>query len=253
MASFEENLKHFKIANLIDNKHAIIKCPAHNDKVASATATESDNGNTLLYCHAGCSTEEMCKKAGLKMSDLFLDKPKQTERKERKPIAQYRYTDINGNLLNQKTRWIDNNGDKSFSWSHKVNGRWVKGHQGSPMLYNMPVLKNCNDIYVVEGEKDVDSLSGLGLAAVCGAHGAGHNKWLPQYTDALKGKNIIVLQDNDDIGKAFAVETCNALSSNAASVKLIDLTKEWTGLKNHGDISDVLESEQPETVIMKNI
>lgn len=251
MASFEENLKHFKIANLIDNKHAIIKCPAHNDKVASATATESDNGNTLLYCHAGCSTEEMCKKAGLKMSDLFLDKPKQTERKERKPIAQYRYTDINGNLLNQKTRWIDNNGDKSFSWSHKVNGRWVKGHQGSPMLYNMPVLKNCNDIYVVEGEKDVDSLSGLGLAAVCGAHGAGHNKWLPQYTDALKGKNIIVLQDNDDIGKAFAVETCNALSSNAASVKLIDLTKEWTGLKNHGDISDVLESEQPETVINK--
>ena len=251
MATFEENLKHFRVKNRIDNKHATIYCPAHDDKNASCSATESDNGNTLLYCHAGCSTKEICSAIGIKESDLFPDQPKPQKRKKRTVVSQYRYTDIDGNLLNQKTRWIDSNGNKSFSWSHKEYGDWVKGHKGNPVLYNMPVLKNNNDIYVVEGEKDVETLKSMGLAAVCSAHGAGHDKWLPQYTAALKGKNVAVIQDNDDIGKEYAIATCNALTGNAASVKLIDLTKEWTGLKNHGDISDVMELEDPKTVIDK--
>ena len=233
-----------------DNQYTA-KCPAHDDKNASLSVSVGKNGKTLLHCHAGCNIKDICSAIGIKESDLFPDQLKPPERKKRTVVSQYRYTDIDGNLLNQKTRWMDSNEDKSFTWSHKENGRWIRGHNGDPVLYNMPVLKNYNDIYVVEGEKDVDSLSKLGLAAVCGAHGAGHDKWLPQYTAALRGKNVFVIQDNDDIGKAFAVETCNALTDNAASVKLIDLTKEWTGLKNHGDISDVMELEEPKTAIDK--
>ncbi len=234
-----------------NDKQYTARCPAHDDKNASLSVSVGDNGKVLMYCHAGCSTKDICSAIGIKESDLFPDQPKPQKRKKRMVVSQYRYTDIDGNLLNQKTRWIDSYGNKSFTWGHRVSGKWVKGHKGNPVLYNIPVLKNHNDIYVVEGEKDVETLKSMGLAAVCGAHGAGHNKWLPQYTTALRGKNVIVLQDNDDIGKAFAVETCNALTGNAASVKLIDLTKEWTGLKNHGDISDVMELEDPKTVIDK--
>lgn len=234
-----------------NDKQYTARCPAHDDKNASLSVSVGDNGKVLMYCHAGCSTKDICSAVGIKESDLFPDQPKPQKRKKRMVVSQYRYTDIDGNLLNQKTRWIDSNGNKSFSWSHKEYGDWVKGHKGDPVLYNMPVLKNNNDIYVVEGEKDVETLKSMGLAAVCSAHGAGHDKWLPQYTAALKGKNVVVLQDNDDTGKEYAVATCNALTGNAASVKLIDLTKEWTGLENHGDISDVMELEEPKTVIDK--
>lgn len=234
-----------------NDKQYIARCPAHDDKNASLSVSVGDNGKVLMYCHAGCSTKDICSAIGIKESDLFNDKQPQQKRTAKKIVARYDYLDIDGNLLNQKTRWVYENGKKTFTWSHKEGGKWVSSKSNAVSLYNMPVLKDNNDIYIVEGEKDVETLKSMGLAAVCGEHGAGKDKWLPQYTEALKDKNVAVIQDNDDIGKEYAVATCNALTGNAASVKLIDLTKEWTGLKNHGDISDVMELEDPKTVIDK--
>lgn len=48
-------------------------CPAHNDKNPSLSLTEGHDGKTLLHCHAGCTTDEICRALGLQTSELFLE------------------------------------------------------------------------------------------------------------------------------------------------------------------------------------
>ena len=47
------------------------KCPAHDDRKASLSVSEGEDGRILLNCHAGCSAEEICGALGIKVSDLF--------------------------------------------------------------------------------------------------------------------------------------------------------------------------------------
>jgi primase 1 len=217
------------------------RCPAHDDKRASLSVSTGEDGRILLHCHAGCTVPEILDAVGLKESDLFQKEARGTpcrpQQARPKVVARYNYTDAQGRFLFQKTR--DEN--KGFSWSHKENGRWTKGRGGDPVLYNLPAIAGAKCLYIVEGEKDVETLKALHIPAVCGADGAGAGKWKPQYTEALKGKRVAVIQDNDDIGKAFAAETANALHGAAASVRVLDLTTIWPELPEHGDTTDLVE------------
>ena len=112
------------------------KCPAHEDQHASLSVSEGDDGRILLKCHVGCTPQEIVSELGLTINDLFSD-DKTAPASKPEIVARYNYTDIDGNLLNQKTRFSD----KSFSWSHKENGKWTRGHKGNPVLYNLPALK----------------------------------------------------------------------------------------------------------------
>jgi hypothetical protein len=51
------------------------RCPAHEDKSPSLAIRELPDGRLLLYCHAGCSSDEVVGAVGLEMSDLFPPKP----------------------------------------------------------------------------------------------------------------------------------------------------------------------------------
>jgi len=244
--TLNEFLPRLKGVTTGDGKQYHAKCPAHEDQHASLSVSEGDDGRILLNCHVGCTSQEIVSKLGLTINDLFSD-DRTAPASKPEIVARYNYTDIDGNLLNQKTRFSD----KSFSWSHKENGKWTRGHKGNPVLYNLPALKSSGTVYVVEGEKDVETMKRNGFISVCSAHGAGSGKWLPQYTEALKSRNVIVIPDNDTQGKNFAVETCNALAGHAASVKMIDLTDEWSGLPEKGDISDVFQMDKPNDVLTK--
>ena len=167
------------------------RCPAHDDKRASLSISTGNDGRILLHCHAGCDISDVLDALGIEKSELFprssasddFKRPTITRNSPREVVARYSYTDENGVLLNQKTRFSD----KSFAWSHLKDERWVKGRQGEPVLYNLPAVAASDFVFVVEGEKDVDTLQTNGYPAVCGADGAGPGKWLHQYTEALKG------------------------------------------------------------------
>lgn len=220
------------------------RCPAHDDQRASLSVSTGQDGKILLHCHAGCTVPDVLDALGLKESDLFPDKaqkaPCKPQEARREVVARYNYTDAQGRLLNQKTRFSD----KSFSWSHYENEKWWRGRKGEPVLYNLPAVTGAMFLYIVEGEKDVETLKAAGVSAVCGADGAGPGKWLPQYTEALRGKHVAVIQDNDDVGKAFAIETANALHGAAASIRVLDLTRIWPELPEHGDTTDIVEHIQ---------
>ena len=209
------------------------RCPAHNDAHQSLSVSQGKDGRILLKCHAGCSVANIVGAMGLEIKDLYPEpRPKRPYKKRPETVAIYTYP-----TGAQKLR----KSDKTFSWRRPDgNGGWLYSRQGLPhSLYVAGELAG-HVVMVVEGEKDADNLHVLGYNAVSGEDGAGPGKWRREYTEQLRGLNVCVMGDNDDIGRAYAQETAAALHGAAKSVKLLDLSKGWAEIPEHGDISDLI-------------
>lgn len=177
----------------------------------------------------------------LKPSDMFpSNEPSQIPETWRE-VETYPYIDLEGKCA-EKIRKESNTGKKSFAWRQPDGrGGWQYNRKGvGNVLYNHAALAETKSVFVVEGEKDVHTLAEHGKPAVCGADGAGPGKWRAEYTEQLRGLHVAVIPDNDDVGKAFAIETANALHGVATSVRVIDLTQIWPELPEHGDTTDII-------------
>ncbi len=225
-----------------DNQYSAI-CPAHDDHNASLSVSTGKDGKIIMKCHAGCDLRDILNALNLTESDLFQEpmQPKVVQHDKWELIARYNYTDENGCFLFQKTRWKTAHG-KTFSWSHKdQSGNWKRGRGGhEPVLYNLWEITGADTVYLVEGEKDVETLKALQLVATSPPDGAASD-WQPRYTESLKGKTVYIIQDNDAPGKAFARKAANALYGVAKQVKVIDLTQDWDKLPEHGDVTDAYQ------------
>jgi hypothetical protein len=49
----------------------ICKCPSHEDRTASLSVRELDDGRLLIHCFAGCNPNDVLSAVGLTMHDLF--------------------------------------------------------------------------------------------------------------------------------------------------------------------------------------
>jgi len=216
------------------------RCPAHDDKNNSLSIARGRKGQTLFKCHAGCTTESIVAALGLAMSDLF---PAKINPSGREIVATYDYHDESGKMIFQKVRYAN----KGFSQRQPDGkGGWAYNLKGiaKPPLYRLPevleAVKGGRAIYIVEGEKDADNLRAKNKIATCGHLGAAPGKWLSHYNDCLHSSHIIIIADNDDVGKKFADEIAQKVHPVAKSLRLLDLTKIAPDLPEHGDISDIL-------------
>lgn len=132
----------------------------------------------------------------------------------KKEVCSYDYCDENGAVLFQKVRYEP----KSFSQRHKnSDGQWVYGMDGvRRVLYRLPDVLTATDLFIVEGEKDSDSLCNHGFAATTNSEGS--SKWLDSYSDTLKGKNVVVIPDNDEPGRKHAEQIIKSLAGKAAKI-----------------------------------
>lgn len=151
----------------------------------------------------------------------------------------YDYQDEAGCLLFQTVRYVNPKDFKQRRPDGK--GGWLWTLAGvARVLYHLPELLAAaradvaQTVFVPEGEKDVDNLRRLGLVATCNPMGAG--KWRREYNEALRGRVVCVLPDNDEPGAAHAREVARTLTGVATSVKLLELP----GLPAGGDVSDWL-------------
>lgn len=215
------------------------RCPAHDDHEASLSVGVGRNGSIIVNCHAGCSVSAVLESMGLSMSDLHEDT---NERPASTIECEYVYLDKQCKEAFKKVKVRQANGKKTFYWMHKVGEKWQKGRPATETcpLYNWHAITPGERTYLVEGEKDVDTLTRAGLLAVSAPDGA-KSKWLNSYTENLSGLDVVIIQDNDAPGKAYAQTAAKALYKKAASVKIVDLVKAWPDLPEHGDISDVLK------------
>jgi len=204
-----------QLQNVLDRLSGVVrvsggfqaKCPCRSDDDnPSFSVSEGESGKVVVYCHAGrCDTKQACAAMGITMSDLY--PPKQPKKLEL--VAKYQYLDETGTLLFEKLRYVDSaNGKKEFR-QRKPDGKggWEYKLGDTPrVLYNLPaVLKaktNGEPIWVVEGEKDADTLIKMGICATTMPNGAG--TWLPIHTEALAGAVVEIVADNDDAGLKHA-------------------------------------------------
>lgn len=186
------------------------RCPCRNDDDNPSLSISEDarTGNILVTCHRGspCTSKEICESVGLTQASLF---PPQKRTKEKLDLVKtYDYNDENGTLLFQKLRYVDSGGKKTFR-QRKPDGRggWEYSLGDTPkVLYNLPTVvtavKDGYPIWVVEGEKDADTLTALGIVATTMPGGAG--KWLDIHTKVLAGAEVEIVADNDEPGMAHA-------------------------------------------------
>jgi 5S rRNA maturation endonuclease (ribonuclease M5) len=134
-------------------------------------------------------------------------------------VQTYDYTDEAGTLLFQVCRM-----DPKDFRQRAPDGKWTtKGIRR--VLYRLPAVldtvKQDRAVYLVEGEKDVHALETLGTCATCNPGGAG--KWKPDFTEALRGADVVILADRDAPGREHAAKVAKALHGTAARVRIIEL------------------------------
>ncbi|MBB5040687.1 AAA family ATPase [Shinella fusca] len=148
--------------------------------------------------------------------------------------VEYDYVDLDGEVLFQVLRYEHATESKTFLQRQPDGkGGWL-GSRPDPIIYRWPEIaaRPGEPVYVVEGEKDVDTLINAGLLATTAPNGS----W-PSDLSPLKGRTIFVIPDNDRTGTDKADKAIGLLQG-IAKVKRVELP----GLPDKGDVTDWLEA-----------
>jgi len=212
------------------------QCPAHEDRKPSLSgSTGKEDERVLLYCQAGCATDAVLSAMRLTYPDLY-PSPRTvttpTLRSSSSTPTTYDYLDLDGTVLHQVVRGAD----KSFR-QRRPNGTggWTWKASGRRVPYRWSELVGQSTVWIVEGEKDVDSCWERGLAATCNLGGAG--KWGAGETQALVDlgvAQVYVVPDADVPGRRHAQTVVAAFTAAQVPATLVALP----GLTSHGDVSD---------------
>ena len=112
-----------------------------------------------------------------------------------------------------------------------------KGGEYEYTTYNYPAVKKAiekdNNIYFVEGEKDVKNLQRYGLTATT----IYTKKWNDKYTEQLKGAKVVFIGDTGKAGEEFKKTVYENLKNVVKTFKVVDLPN----IEDLGDNADVTD------------
>ena len=106
-------------------------------------------------------------------------------------------------------------------------------------LYNGMILEKSEAVFLVEGEKDVDTLTKYGLPAVSLPNGA---HWENEYVAYFSDKVIVILPDNDGAGRGYAKAALKALKPTNYNTGIMQLNNWWPEIPE-GDVSDYIAAK----------
>lgn len=243
-------------------------CPCRSDDGRpTLSIAQGRDGRVLAKCHRGgsaCNLDQICEAVGLEMKDLhphlpdkpFDDKPRSNRPVDGKLETIYDYHDANGELVLQVLRFRRDDGGKDFrqrvpdptsekGWKYKVD------LEERP-LYRLPSVLEAaarnGVVFVVEGEKDVDTLVNAGYTATCNPMGADNgkgSKWKPNHTEALIGARVVIVADNDEPGLVHANYVATQLVEAGVSVKRKQCPSRYKDITelfdDGGSLADLIE------------
>lgn len=223
----------------------VARCPAHGDDNPSLSIARGEDGRWLVHCHAGCSAEAVVAAVGLKMADLMPsnDRPQRTIKgRWGRWVCDYVYTDEKGTVLYKSSRYVKDDGKKTFiiktpdpeakfGWSFGLSKKNI-----ARVPFRLPrvvsAAKAGKTIVIVEGEKDVLTVEEVcGCAATCNVAGA--MKWgyrFPEnWIDWFRGASgIIVIADNDPRTKK--------VTRHVRGETVEEEIEHWRGQKHAADV-----------------
>jgi hypothetical protein len=251
-AFFEGNYQRFYANYLMDVQRAggdefkaVCPFPSHDDTKPSFNF---NNQTGQFFCH-GCNKKGdifhfYAKHNGLNdrrdfkkvLKGIAKDFGISWNEKNAKIAATYDYLNNESKLHSQTVRMEP----KDF-WQRRPDGKggWItKGvfDRVKPILYKLPEVLKAKEVIIVEGEKDASNLMGLNFTATTCPMGA--KKWRPEYNEALKGKDVVLIPDNDQEGREHMTQVGISLNGTAKSLKWLDLPN----LPSKGDVSNFIVS-----------
>lgn len=204
----------------------------------------------LFGCDFKAAKEQVVSLTGLQVAPAY------HQPSDYRTVAKYDYTDEQGKLLFQVHRKENGSPDnKTFVQCHfDENGKEVWSMKGVRLVpFRLPKVTESKFTLIVEGEKSVLAAESIGFTATCNPMGAG--KWRGTYSQHFLGKEVVIIPDNDPIGRKHAEEVYKSLDKIASSVKILHLP----GLPEKGDIVewiaaggnkekllDLLEPDEPD-------
>lgn len=218
----------------------MVRCPAHDDKQASLSIKDGDDG-LLVNCFAGCGWKEI--KDAFKRDGLLGDAVKKEETTAFKPVRliveKYDYKDAAGQLIHQTVRYMpkdfrqrrpDPNNPDKWIWS-------IKGISEVP--YRLADIRDAEDVVICEGEKDADAVAAAGFAATTNAGGA--KNWPEYFADFFTGKNVYIIPHNDAAGHDRNKIVADNILNGAKSVRVCPVAKD---LGPKADAYDYLQDNE---------
>ena len=190
-------------------------CPAHEDRNPSLSIREV-NGKILLHCHAGCSQRDVIE--ALKARGLW-EPTTESRTWAKRIVAVYDYSDEHGELLYQIVRFEPKDFRPRYPDGH---GGWVWKKHPHQVLYHLPEVLEASIVFVVEGERDTETLRSHGFCATTNAGGA-KAPWLRQFTEALCGREVILIPDDDEPGRRRVLTIARALLGKAARLVVLEV------------------------------
>jgi len=211
-------------------------CPWHNDTKPSLTVNLTTGKFRCFGCNEkGDIFDFYQKKHGVDFKTSLNALAKEaglTTEAQKRIVKTYDYLDESGKLLFQAVRYEP----KDFKQRRPAGkGGWIYNLQGVQLVpFNLPDVVKAKSVIIAEGEKDVETLKGIGLVASCNPLGAG--KWKPDYNQYFKGKKVVIIPDADKPGRDHALQVAKNLKGIAESVKVVELPE----LPEKGDVTDWL-------------
>ncbi|WP_138206384.1 CHC2 zinc finger domain-containing protein [Haloimpatiens lingqiaonensis] len=161
----------------------------------------------------------------------------------------YNFKDHLGNVKYYKVKFKTDDG-KQCRYYSIVNDKVQCKRNGEELPYNLYrlVKSKSNTVYIVEGEKDADTLSKMGYLAVS-LKGFQYYKFNCRF---FKNKNIIVIPDNDQPGQNYKNDVIKGLKPFIKSYKVFPI--EQYAKEPGQDITDLfklkyLDKEQFNSVL----
>ena len=167
----------------------------------------------------------------------ILPKPKGERTGPKRTVAEYVYLDRDGNEYHKVVRDEWEGGAKTFRQEHWEIESWVKGDGGLPPIpYNLPdlIARHDEPIWLVEGEKNADDLTRLGLLATTAKGGASAFPRTTDFAQWFDGSTVYAIPDNDEPGRKW-LEAVKEAIPHAQVVTI-------PGLPEKGDVSDWIAS-----------
>jgi hypothetical protein len=165
---------------------------------------------------------------------LGTDKAGRAERLEREGyslVKAYPYIDpATGKARHTVERW--EHPEKGKEFVQRAGSRYsLKGIE--TLLYRLPDWIKSPYVILCEGEKDADTVAdALKMKATTNPAGAG--RWEPHYNQWLAGKDVAIMVDNDDAGRARLAHLLWELKNVANNLKAIH----FDDLPEKSDVTD---------------
>jgi RecA-family ATPase len=215
--------------------YGMFPSPGHGKSDRGMSIKDADNGDVLINSFNGgdaMAVMDECRRLGLLPErDMSRQRDVWTE------TGIYEYVGADGTVA-YRTKRLEKPGEAKRFIAQRPDGKggWTNGlGDVARTLYRLPEILAADPeipVYLTEGERKADKLAAWGFVATAVAFGA--KGWRNQYADALEGRTVVILPDNDDPGREFADKVRQSLQAAGARAEIVELP----GLPAKGDIID---------------